>query len=173
MDEESAKRRGRLIHRLLEYLPDIPEERWEETAGALLRSAPDAADEAEHQALFEEAARCIRALPDIFEAGALTEVDIVGFLDSLDRRMAGTVDRLIISDDEVHIIDFKTNAVRPQTAESCPEGVLRQMGAYLAAAQSIWPSKRVQLTIVWTVDATAIAIPHNIVINALRRATSS
>ena len=68
------------------------------------------------------------------------------------------------------MVDYKTNAVRPETASETPEGVLRQLGAYLEAVRAIWPDREVLLSILWTVDATLMDVPHDLVTDALARA---
>jgi ATP-dependent helicase/nuclease subunit A len=87
--------------------------------------------------------------------------------------MSGTIDRLIIAQDTVLAIDFKSNRMVPDRAEDTPEGVLRQLGAYASALRQIYPEKRVETAVLWTETAQLVPLPHDIVRDALRRAHTS
>ncbi len=86
------------------------------------------------------------------------------------RRLHGVIDRLIVTDDVVQVIDFKSNATVPDRAETCPEGLLRQMGAYAAALSQIYPGREIRTAILWTRTARLMWLPHDLVTDALARA---
>ncbi|MEX1233645.1 MAG: double-strand break repair helicase AddA [Roseovarius sp.] len=165
LDEEAAKLRGNRIHALLEFLPTLPEADWPDAAARIL---PDAADLPD---LLEEAARCIKApaLAQLWTPAALPEVGITAELPQLGR-LQGVIDRLILTEEAALIVDFKSNAVVPETAQMCPDGLLRQMGAYAAMAALIYPGRRIETAILWTRRATLMPLPHEIVTSALARA---
>src|SRR5690606_32507688 len=125
IDEDAAKLRGSRIHALLEFLPGLPEADWPGAAAYILPDAPGLAE------LLEEAAQVLKAAPlaRLWEADALPEVGITADLPGLGR-LHGVIDRLILKGDSALIVDFKSNATMPDTAATCPEGLLRQMGAY-------------------------------------------
>ena len=85
------------------------------------------------------------------------------------QQMHGVVDRLIVSETEVHVIDFKSNATVPDRAEDCPEGLLRQMGAYAQALAQIYPDHGIRTAILWTRTASLMWLPHDLVTDALAR----
>jgi len=80
---------------------------------------------------------------------------------------------LIVNDADVWAIDFKTNVAIPETPHKCPEGLLRQMGAYSAALQKIYPSKNIRSGIVWTGNASLMELEPEQMRAALRRAKAS
>ena len=166
-ESNDALQRGTDIHRLLEVLPSLDREDWERAATNLLPHVDDPAP------LLEEAATCISDLPDIFVADALLEVDVSAFLPTIDRQTFGAIDRLIVSDTKITAIDYKSNAVVPDSPADTPEGLLRQMGAYLEALEQIYPSREIEVAIVWTATAQFMPLPHGIVREALARATTS
>lgn len=168
LNEEAAMLRGSHIHALLEFLPTLPVPDWPSAAAYLLPSAPDLDD------LLREATRNIgaSALAHLWDAGALPEVGITADLPGLGR-MQGVIDRLILRHDTVLIVDFKSNAQVPETATTCPEGLLRQMGAYAAMAAQVWPGKRIDTAILWTRSSTLMALPHDLVTGALVRAAAT
>jgi ATP-dependent helicase/nuclease subunit A len=54
-----------------------------------------------------------------------------------------------------------------------PDGLLRQMGAYVLALRQIYPDRRIEVGILWTKTATLMTLPHNIVIAACESSTIS
>ena len=66
-------------------------------------------------------------------------------------------------------VDFKTNRVVPERHATCPEGLLRQMGAYSHMLTQIYPNHKIQTAILWTVSQELMVLPHDIVTNALWR----
>lgn len=164
LTEEAAKARGTAVHLLLEHLPQHPREHWHSTATALIPDADLAAD------TLDEARRLLTTpgLEWVFAENALAEVTFsAGIGTSL---VFGTIDRLIIGKNEIHIIDFKSNSVTPTAPDQVPEGILRQMGAYVAAMRQVYPGYRVQPHILWTRSAQLMPLDPDIVSAALDRA---
>ena len=166
-DTEAAMQRGTHIHLLLETLPQIPEDGWNAATRQLL---PDVADPT---GLLDEARQAMRAFPEIFADTTLPEVDVTAQLPTLDRALGGTIDRLVITPDRVLAVDFKTNRGIPNTPEDTPEGLLRQMAAYLEALEQIYPDRQIDLAILWTAAPLLMDLPHGIVRQSLARATTS
>ena len=167
-DEESALRRGRQIHLLLEHLAPLPADLRHETAQALLASGPDAADAAELPSLLAEITRLLDApsLAHVFSNAALAEVSITAPLDG-GRRLHGTIDRLIVSDSGILAVDFKTNATVPHTAQSIPQGLVRQMAAYAHALAQVYPTQPISCAILWTTTAQLMPLPADMLADAL------
>lgn len=165
-DEDAAKRRGSHIHRLLEVLPTQDTGLWSATTEALLADL----DEAERTGLLAEA-RGVLSNPDLaplFQGAALAEVPITATLAALDgRRIHGVIDLLLIEPGRIVAVDFKSNAIVPETAQACPDGLLRQMGAYGAALQVIYPGHQIETALLWTRTATLMPLPHDLVTDAL------
>ena len=169
-DRGLAMARGSALHLLLEHLPGLEPAVWEDRARGLVGDRDDLA------ALLGEARAVIQseALAHIFSPSALCEVDLTANLPELDgRRVRGAVDRLVIEDERILAVDFKTNAAVPDTAEEVPEGYLRQMGAYLGALEAIFPDRLVNVAILWTRTGQLMPFEHEIVKAALRDAPLS
>lgn len=58
----------------------------------------------------------------------------------------------------------------PENVRTCPDGLLRQMGAYAAMLDRIYPGQHIETEILWTRTATLMVLPHDLVTNALFRA---
>ena len=174
LDEGAAKLRGSRLHRLLEHLPLHAPDQWGGLSRDLLADPSMPVSTEEAAGLFDEAQRVLKAaeLSFLFGPTALAEVDTSAQLSELgNARIHGAIDRLIVEDDRVVAVDFKTNAVVPTRPKDVPDGLLRQMGAYHAALQQIYPAKRVESAILWTRTATLMTLPQDIVIAALSDAT--
>ena len=104
------------------------------------------------------AERVIRApeLAALFTPDALAEVAITASYDN--QPLSGAIDRLIVREDRVLAVDYKSNALVPSRPEDVPEGLRRQMAAYRAALQQIYPGRKVETAILWTKTATLMPV---------------
>ena len=167
-EDPEALMRGIAIHALLEHLPDLPTSNWSAFARKITQ------DELDANAILAEAQAVITApqLAPVFADEAMAEVSLTATLDHLNgRRITGTVDRLIVAEDHVLAVDFKSNRMEAETPDQVPDGLLRQMGAYAAALSQIYPDKRVETAILWTRSARLMPLAHQSVIEALQKVT--
>lgn len=170
---ETALARGRILHKLLEYLPDTSASDRADLARRLVADDPDAAG-LDPNELLEDTERVLNAegLAPLFTPGTMAEVDLTAWIPALNARVHGAVDRLVIGADTVTAIDYKSNRLVPQNAEDVPEGLLRQMGAYQALLREIWPEKDARVALLWTRTASLMPLPTEIVQAALARVTA-
>jgi ATP-dependent helicase/nuclease subunit A len=73
--------------------------------------------------------------------------------------VAGTVDRLLVADGRVRVVDFKTGRAVPASAEEVPGAHLRQMAAYVAALEIIFPGRRVEASLLYTAGPVLHPLP--------------
>jgi ATP-dependent helicase/nuclease subunit A len=164
---EIAKERGTLIHLLLEVLPTLPKSARQEGGLRLLEDHPLVRD------LVAEAIQVLNAkdLEAFFAQGTLAEVPITAEIDAFpNATLHGIIDRLVFANDKIVAVDFKTNRTVPDAADNCPEGLLRQMGAYRAMLERIYPAKSIETGILWTRTATYMPLPETLTTQALVRA---
>jgi ATP-dependent helicase/nuclease subunit A len=156
-----AARRGRLLHALFERLPAIDPARRAEAGERWLAGSAGVADAAERQALVGAACAIIGdpTHAEIFAADALAEAPIAAVLAD-GTVVAGTVDRLVVADDRVLVVDFKTGRRVPADAASAPEHHLRQMAAYAAALAAIFPGRRIEAALLYTAGPALLPIPQ-------------
>jgi len=150
-----ALRRGTLVHRLLQSLPDVATERRRDAAlNYLARNAADWGDR-ERDTLTEQVLALIadtRFAP-VFATGSRAEVSIVGRLERPGRPSAlvsGQIDRLAVTPHEVLIVDFKTNQAPPTTAAEAPSAYIRQLSLYRAVLQKLYPQRPIRAALLWT-----------------------
>ena len=165
LDEEAAKLRGLRIHLLLEHLPELDQSDWSAATRRILADTPIP----EQEMLLSEARGVLlnQDLSLVFSQDALSEVALTAPLGNT--RIHGIIDRLIVSPDSVLAVDFKTNATVPASPNVCPEGLLRQMGAYAQALAGIYPGKRIETAILWTRTSNLMPLSHDLVTDALLR----
>lgn len=156
---EQAARRGTLIHRLLERLPELAQDaRAEAAARWLARNAADM-DEAA-RADMAQAALSALAEPDwadLFGPDSLAEVPLAATVGG--QVIAGTIDRLLIGKDSIRLVDFKTSRRPPDGLAEVPQAILRQMAAYVAALEAIHPGRRIEAALLYTQTPRLIALP--------------
>src|SRR5579883_156253 len=123
LERSRAMQRGTLVHRLLQSLPDLAAIRRGDAARAYLARNAIGWSEAERSELAEN----VLALIDdprfaaVFATGSRAEVSIVGRLELPGRPLvSGQIDRMVVTDGEVLIVDFKTNHTPPSKAADAP-----------------------------------------------------
>ncbi len=158
---DAALERGTQLHLLLEHLPGVAHAQWPDAAAALLGDTVTA------DALLPEARAVLDApaLAEIFAPDTLAEVEIAGTLDGAP--LLGTIDRLLVRPDHVLAVDYKSNRVIPDTARDVPDGLLRQMGAYQAALEQVYPDRAVSVALLWTRAARLMPLPADLLRAAL------
>lgn len=142
--------RGRLIHRLLEILPDIaPEKR----RGAGEHFLSQKAHGLTAQDISQIIAEIFAILEDekfavLFGPNSQAEVPLVGMVGNT--ALSGQVDRLAVVGNDVWIVDYKTNRPPPDKAKDVPRIYVRQMAAYRAVLKEIYPAKNIRCLLLWT-----------------------
>ncbi len=165
-----AAREGTLIHRLLEVLPGIAPSDRNDLADQIIRSeAPDLP--AERSADIVASCRTLLEMPDlamIFAADALSEVPVTARLSRLDMvPMYGIIDKLVILDDTVLAVDFKSHSRPPTSPEDIPTKILRQMGVYRYALEQMYPGHAIEIAILWTKSCQMMMVPCTLTEDAL------
>ncbi|MBP1805133.1 double-strand break repair helicase AddA [Rubellimicrobium aerolatum] len=160
--------RGHLMHLALEHLPRTSPE----AVLSLLAATEEAALAGDLPEIVAEARALIAApgLAELFGPGSLAEVELSAEVEGLGR-LHGLIDRLIVTPEAVTAVDFKTNRLVPDTPEQVPEGILRQLGAYVAMLGALYPGREARTAVLWTRAARLMPLPSALVMAALRRAS--
>jgi ATP-dependent helicase/nuclease subunit A len=150
-----ALQRGSLVHRLLQSLPDVATGRRREAALKYLTRNADGWTDSDREAL---AAGVLGLIDDprfasVFAPGSRAEVSIVGRLERPGRPPAlvsGQIDRLVVTSNEVLIVDFKTNHGPPKLPAEAPPAYVRQLALYRALLEKLYPQLPVRAALLWT-----------------------
>ncbi|HVH80782.1 MAG TPA: PD-(D/E)XK nuclease family protein, partial [Stellaceae bacterium] len=154
-ERSRALQRGTLVHRLLQSLPDLPAARRRDAAKNHLARNASSWSEAEREALANEVLGLIGdpRFAAVFAEGSRAEVPIVGRLTLPGRPAAlvsGQIDRLVVTVDEVLIVDFKTNQTPPASAAEAPAAYVRQLALYRALLAKLYPQRPIRTALLWT-----------------------
>jgi len=149
-DHTDRFKRGLLVHKLLEILPDLDAGKRQAAAQKWL-ALPGHELDTKSQA--DILAETFRVLTDVrfsalFATDSLAEVSLSGVIG--DQVVSARLDRLAITDDEVTVIDYKTNRPAPTDPKKVPEAYLRQMATYRTLLAAIYPSHRIRCVLLWT-----------------------
>jgi ATP-dependent helicase/nuclease subunit A len=160
---EDAFLRGRILHRLLELLPEIAPGARPDAALRLARRMGAGLAEDRIAALVAEAMRVLDdpLFAPVFAPGGLAEAAIGGAPQQLKAGLSfsGQIDRLVILKDRILIVDYKTNRPPPARVEDVAPGYLAQLAAYRALLQEIYPRHQIEAALLWTYDARLMPIP--------------
>ena len=161
-DDGARFRRGLIIHRLLQTLPDLEPAARPAAAHRYLAQGGLGLDEAARKAMAHEALRLLDApgFARLFGPGSRAEVPIIGRLG--ETVVAGQVDRLIVGGAGILIADYKTNRPPPKRVEDVSPLYLRQMACYRALLRQIYPDRPVECALVWTDGPDFMMIPNRL-----------
>ncbi len=145
-----AARRGIRLHALFERLPSVAADRREAVADHWLAQSEGVADAAARAELVSAALAVIDdpQFAALFGPDSLAEAPLAGVVG--ERVISGTVDRLLISADEILVVDFKTGRRVPASATSAPEQHKAQMAAYAAVLSGIFPDHSIRAALLYT-----------------------
>jgi ATP-dependent helicase/nuclease subunit A len=157
--ETRRYRRGQLVHRLLETLPELPAEARVQAGRAFFDRVAKDLDPATRRAVLDETLAVIddpRAKA-LFAPGSRAEVGVSGLLGSF--VVSGLIDRLAVDGREILIVDYKTNRAPPSTADAAPRAYVAQLAAYRACLAKIYPEHEIRCFLLWTVGPSLMELP--------------
>lgn len=165
-----AARRGRLLHALFERLPGVAPERRQE-AGERWLTGSAGVDAGLARELTGEACVIIGAPAhaELFGPDALAEAPIAAVVG--DEVVAGTVDRLLVREDYVRVVDFKTGRRTPGTLDAVPEYHVVQMAAYVAALETVFPDRPIEAYLLYTSGPRLFPLPAELIERQKRNLT--
>jgi ATP-dependent helicase/nuclease subunit A len=173
-ERQRALQRGRIVHRLMQSLPDIPQPQRKTATDRYLAGAAKDFSAAEQI----EMARQVFAVLDepnfaeVFAVGSRPEVPIVGRISRANGApiaVAGQVDRLIVTADAVLIVDYKTNSAVPHRLDEV-EPYVAQLALYRAVLGRLYPDKTVRAALIFTTGPSLIPVPAGAMDKVLEKA---
>jgi ATP-dependent helicase/nuclease subunit A len=143
-------KRGLIVHRLLQILPDLPAIARRAAAERFLARPVHALPPDEQSAIASEILAVLDHpdFAELFGPQSQAEVPIVGLIG--DYALSGQIDRLLVGDDAILIVDYKTLRPPPASESEVPPVYLRQLAAYRAAVATIYPRHEVRCALLWT-----------------------
>ncbi|HWU63445.1 MAG TPA: double-strand break repair helicase AddA [Ensifer sp.] len=157
-----AIKRGKMIHRLFQVLPDFPVSERRDAAGRYLaRAASDWHDEDRELALNQVFA--ILDNPDfasLFDPTARAEANLMGVLATADRQfsVAGRIDRLAVEADRVIIADFKTDRAPPKRLDEISRPYVAQLAIYREILRPLYPDRGIECRLIFTTSGAGFCL---------------
>lgn len=148
IDNGHFYKRGTAIHKLLQYICTVPiKQRMTVAFDFISQQLPDLSPH-EHELIIEEVLHLCDRYPELFSETSLAEVSIIGEIEG--KIISAKVDRLVITDSKILIVDYKTNRPAAKTIDDVPQIYLKQLSSYKKLLQKIYPDKNVETYLLWT-----------------------
>ena len=140
-----------------------------------LRNCSDFDDEA-RRVMIEETLGILDH-PDfapLFGPGSRAEVSLVGRAETLPGQVIvrGQVDRLVVTDTEVQIIDYKTNRPPPDDVAAVAKVYIGQLATYRELLRAVHPGKTVRCALLWTDAARLMEVADEVMDSVLQGANA-
>ncbi|WP_353200266.1 double-strand break repair helicase AddA [Sandarakinorhabdus sp.] len=162
-DRRAAARRGTALHRLFETLPELgPDLSAAQRADVARRWCRLNVPDLDVDDLVETV---LRVLDDpgfaaVFASGALTEAPVAAVVGG--QVIAGSIDRLLVSETHVLAVEYKTGSRVPANAGAVPPAHAAQLGAYAAALRTVFPGHDVRAALLYTAGPRLIELPRDV-----------
>jgi len=152
-DADTARKGGIALHALLQHLPKLDAALWSvvvpKAMPVLLPDLPR-----QHKAVGDKAI-AILARPELKHVfGPNSRAEVSFALDLLHQgkpvQLAGRIDRLIVDDSGLLVVDYKSDAAPPAGSDQVPENYRTQLGLYALVAGQLFPGRTVRAAILWT-----------------------
>ena len=173
-DQVRRFQRGRLIHALLEILPDVPLPSRRARAERYLERCLDEDQGELAEDILNVTFSVLEApeLAPVFGPGGRAEAPIVGSGPNLPSGVIinGRIDRMRITEDEVWVIDYKTDRPPPKTQDGVAEPYLAQLGSYFDVLSVTYPNKSVKCALLWTDGPHFMVLDESVMLSALKKA---
>ncbi len=139
----TALARGTLAHELIEYLAPVdPDARWHRAPALADRLAPQLPPIMRRELWIVVLDLLERPeFAFMFGANSRAEVSIAGEIDG--ELVEGQIDRLVVTEEEVTVIDFKTGAA-PASWAAAPAGYRKQVDDYARLLAKTYPERRIR-----------------------------
>jgi ATP-dependent helicase/nuclease subunit A len=167
----AALEKGRLLHALLQHLPDVHPQARAAAGERFLRAQALNMDARGRSGLVGQACAVLDhpACAALFMSGSLAEVEIAGTVplpgqESIE--VSGRIDRLLVNPDEVRFCDFKTGA-SPPALEATPRAHVTQAALYRAALAALYPDRPIRAFLIWTEGPQIVELPPAMLNEAL------
>lgn len=156
-DRINYYRRGLLIHKILQFLPPDNSDKARIIDEYMNKNAADLSDSDKEQ-IKNEILNLVtkKEYAPIFGADSRAEVPVFG--EDGGKIISAQIDRLVVQNDKVIIVDFKTNRPAKKTLEETPDTYKRQLNTYKSLIGKIYPDRSVETYILWTNEARLMRV---------------
>jgi ATP-dependent helicase/nuclease subunit A len=162
---------GRLLHSLLQHLPEVPPQGRDGASERFFGAQEPSLTAHQRSTLFAQACAVLDspACAALFASGSLGEVEIAAAVvlpNGSSLEVAGRIDRLVVTPEEVLFCDFKSSAP-PLSVEAVAPAYVTQAALYQDALASLYPDRPVRAVLIWTEGPQLIELPPSMLNEAL------
>jgi ATP-dependent helicase/nuclease subunit A len=162
---------GTALHALLEILPKLPPQDQARAARDYVTAEAPHLNQASQDALQKTALALVNnpKFAPLFSSQSRAEVTLRGVVYHHQKahQFKGQIDRLLISDDKITIVDFKSNSKVPPKLSDIPPAYVMQMALYKAALAEIYPNHKIETALLWTKRQKLQTLPAALLQNIL------
>ncbi|MDI7863024.1 double-strand break repair helicase AddA [Rhizobiaceae bacterium n13] len=163
--------RGRLLHRLLQFLPEFDPTEREAAAYRYAERAARFWPPGERRDLVRSAL-AVMDHPDlrsVFSAHGQAEVAVMGTLKlgTQEFAISGRLDRMAVMDESVVLLDYKTNRTPPQAVAGISLAHRAQLAIYREILKPLYPTRRIDCVLVYTETAQIFTLDDAVLSAAL------
>ncbi|MFK5979503.1 MAG: double-strand break repair helicase AddA [Rhizobiaceae bacterium] len=147
-----AALRGTVSHKLLQYLPEYAPDQRQSVAEQYIERLGLNRDVARKLVVDVMAILEHRDFAPIFSDNSQAEVSIAGHINlkSGRRLISGQIDRLLVEDDCIWVIDYKTGRQIPANAAEISGSYLSQLALYQHIIAKVYPDRPVKCALLWS-----------------------
>jgi len=173
-DDRYFAKLGTIVHDLLEILPVLDVSEREKAARQYLAKPAWGLETKDQENTLKQV---IAVLDDpkflnIFGVNSRPEVAINGFIEKQGKKQgfSAFIDRLVVNDNNVTIIDYKNSRKVPEDISEVPLKYIVQLAVYKMAVKDIYPNKKIKCALLYTRKAKLIPLPATSLSSAFKKA---
>ncbi len=171
---ENRFARGNLIHKMLQYLPEVTPDRQKQVAREYMNTHGSNLSEKEQDETLAEIETILTdsRFSTVFAPGSIAEAPIVARIKTATGEeliLNGQIDRLCIQNEQILIVDYKTNRPPPASMNAVNLQYIRQLAAYRLALLEIYPNHTIHAGLLWTHNAVLMEIDEKYLIDVFSR----
>ncbi|MCP8883057.1 double-strand break repair helicase AddA [Devosia sp. XJ19-1] len=164
-DGETARREGLALHALLQHLTRIDPNQWAQVAPRALEALlPES--KSGHAPLIDKAIAILSDPGLVHLFGPNSRAELPFRLQANQRGklvwLSGRIDRVVVDDSGVLVVDYKSDATVPQSAADVPRNYLTQLGLYALVAGQLFPGRPIRAAILWTALESLMNLPDGL-----------
>jgi len=148
IDNGHFYKRGTAIHKLLQYISTLAvNNRYQAAQIFLIHELPELSS-IEIEKIITEVLKLCETYQNIFQPNSMAEVPIIGEVEG--KIISAKIDRLVIEDNKIIIVDYKTNRPAAKNLSEVPPLYIKQLQTYKMLLAKMYPKKEIETYILWT-----------------------
>ena len=108
-----------------------------------------------------------KAFAPLFQPGSIAEVPVAARIGEYD--LEGQIDRLVLVEDSLLVVDYKTNRPPPKTLDEVSPAYVAQLAGYRRALASMFRARAFRAALLWTDGPRLMEIPSTLLDAAEKR----